>query len=137
MTDSILPQTLSTADVARRLKLNPATVARWAHTGRLRGTKTPQGWRFHAADIEAFVAAPLPLTLHLESRVAEVAAAQGLSSIGALARAAHLHRSTVANWWGHLPARLIPYTLCRLCKTLDVQPGDLMVVVDDRQRGAL
>jgi excisionase family DNA binding protein len=35
--------------------VHPATVARWAEAGTLRGFKTPGGhWRFKRAEVEAF-----------------------------------------------------------------------------------
>ncbi len=69
----------------------------------------------------------------LESRVADVARANGLPTISALARAAGLRRSTAAAWWGRLPKSLYAPTLCLLCKALDAQPADLLALVDNDQ----
>lgn len=129
MTEPIVLRTYTTAEVARHLKVSPRTVANWAARGLMDGTKTPRGWRFAPADVETIITTPTQPHMHLESRVADVARARDLPTVRALARAAGLHRSTVSTWWGRLPRTLVAPTLCRLCKALDAQPGDLLELV--------
>jgi excisionase family DNA binding protein len=44
---------LTPIDVAKRLRVNPKTVSRWANAGRLKGIQTPGGhWRFHEQDVQ-------------------------------------------------------------------------------------
>lgn len=53
MSDSDL---LSTLDVARRFKVTPSTVSRWAKRGKLASLRTPGGTlRFRPADVAAFL----------------------------------------------------------------------------------
>lgn len=48
---------LSTLEVARRFKVTPSTVSRWAKRGLLASVRTPGGTlRFRPADVEAFFA---------------------------------------------------------------------------------
>ena len=52
-----LPVLLTTAQVARRLKMHPATLRRWADKGWLRSIRLPNGHRkFREEDIRAKVA---------------------------------------------------------------------------------
>ncbi len=71
----------------------------------------------------------------LESRVADVARARGIRNAEELARSSGLHRHTTANWWEKLPRTLQIPTLCKLCKALEAQPGELVVFVDTTIEG--
>jgi excisionase family DNA binding protein len=44
---------LTTAEVARRLRVEVITVQRWLHAGKMKGTKLPGGeWRVPASEVE-------------------------------------------------------------------------------------
>lgn len=48
---------LSTLEVARRFKVTPSTVSRWAKRGLLASVRTPGGTlRFRLKDVDAFLA---------------------------------------------------------------------------------
>lgn len=129
MTDPIV-RPLTARDVAAHLKVSSSAICRWARAGMLTGEKTPRGWRFSAIDIRLFLKpGGVPLPIRIESRVTEVAAARGFSTIKALAKASGMHRSTIAAVWGRTPTIIFFSTLCRLCAALDVQPGELFVLV--------
>lgn len=50
---------LTTLQVARRFKVTPSTVSRWAKRGLLASLRTPGGTlRFRPADVDAFLAPP-------------------------------------------------------------------------------
>lgn len=47
---------LTPSEVAKRLRVDPKTVSRWAAAGQLNGIRTPGGqWRFRKTDIDALV----------------------------------------------------------------------------------
>ncbi|HWK19779.1 MAG TPA: helix-turn-helix domain-containing protein [Microbacteriaceae bacterium] len=50
---------LTTKEVAKRFRVDPSTVRRWADSGSVPATKTPGGrYRFDAADIDALLTSP-------------------------------------------------------------------------------
>ena len=72
--------------------------------------------------------------MKLQSHVADLAKARGFPTPSALASAAGLPRSTVARYWGkELPRRIYKSTLTHLCRTLNAQPGDLFVLINERE----
>lgn len=49
---------MKTAEVAKRLAVDIATVRMWARDGKLKGSATPSGrWRFSETDLQKFLAA--------------------------------------------------------------------------------
>jgi len=48
---------LTIEEVAEALKLKPITVRRWAASGKLPASKMGRVWRFHPADVQAFMQA--------------------------------------------------------------------------------
>lgn len=50
------PDLMTRTEVARILRVHPATVTRWADAGHLRALRTPGGnRRFYAADVQAIL----------------------------------------------------------------------------------
>ena len=70
----------------------------------------------------------------IESKVADVAASRGLTTISALSRASGLDRSTVRRLWKCPMPRYVKFsTVTRLCHALSAQTGELLIYhADDR-----
>lgn len=67
------PSLLARWEVAKRLAVNPETVARWGRSGKLRSIVTPGGHRrYFEADVVAILATPGDDTeVHTEIRTEE------------------------------------------------------------------
>lgn len=65
---------LTTEEVAALVKLKPATVAKYAREGRLRGFKLlGRCWRFRRSDVESLVPGEMQTTVSCERAVVKAA----------------------------------------------------------------
>lgn len=55
-----LPELLTAQEVAQALRVDPATVRRWANDGTLPSIRVGRGWRFRADDVAAFATPVIP-----------------------------------------------------------------------------
>ena len=67
----------------------------------------------------------------IELRVQEIARERGITTITALAEKASLAYDTARDLWHGRMQRIDRDVLGRLCATLEVEPGDLIVWVPD------